>query len=52
MVSQTRDVLHGYRAAGGAVTDVVLEGVGPSPHLERPAEFRAALLKVIGHPAG
>ena len=41
MVSQTRDVLEAYRAAGGEVAEVELEGVGHSPHLERPAEFRA-----------
>jgi len=49
MVSQTRDVLDAYAAAGGAVTEVELEGVGHSPHLERPAEFRQALLRVIGY---
>jgi len=54
MVSQTRDVLDAYRAAGGAVTEVVFEGVGHAPHLERPAAFRRALLEnigYIGHPA-
>lgn len=54
MVSQTRDVLGAYATAGGEVTEVALEGVGHSPHLERPAEFRSALLQVIGyvgHPA-
>lgn len=54
MVSQTRDVLDAYRAGGGQVTEVTMEGVGHSPHLERPAEFRRALLEVIGyigHPA-
>ncbi len=49
MVSQTRDVLEAYRAAGGEVTEVALEGVGHSPHLERPAEVRRALLEVIGY---
>lgn len=49
MVSQTRDVLDAYAAAGGEVTEVVLDGVGHSPHLERPADFRHALLTVIGY---
>ncbi len=49
MVSQTRDVLDAYRAAGGEVTELALEGVGHSAHLERPAEFRRALLALIGH---
>ena len=49
MVSQTRDVLDAYRAAGGAVTEVTLEGAGHSPHLERPAEFRHGVLEVMGY---
>lgn len=49
MVSQTRDVLSAYGAAGGSVAEVALEGVGHTPHLERPAEFRHALLQVIGY---
>ncbi len=49
MVSQTRDVLDAYRAAGGDVTEVRLEGVGHSAHLEAPAEFRHAILEVIGY---
>lgn len=49
MVSQTRDVLDRYAAAGGEVTEVSLEDTGHSPHLERPAEFRHALLEVIGY---
>lgn len=49
MVSQTRDVLAAYSAAGGDVTEVALDGVGHSPHLERPVEFRRALLTVIGY---
>ena len=48
MKAQTRDVLDAYAAAGGAVTEVELEGVGHSPHLERPEEFRTALLAHIG----
>ncbi len=49
MKSQTRDVLARYSAAGGSVTEIELEGVGHTPHLERPAEFRRALLAVIGY---
>ncbi|MET0734567.1 MAG: alpha/beta fold hydrolase [Microbacterium sp.] len=49
MVSQMRDVLGAYAAAGGEVTEVAFEGVGHTSHLERPAEFRRALLEVIGY---
>lgn len=49
MVSQTRDVLDAYAAAGGDVNEVALDGVGHAPHLEAPAEFRHALLTVIGY---
>jgi pimeloyl-ACP methyl ester carboxylesterase len=49
MVSQTRDVLARYRAQGGEVTEVELDGAGHSPHLERPDEFRRALLRVVGY---
>lgn len=49
MVSQTRDVLDAYTAQGGDVTEVLFEGAGHSPHLERPAEFIAALLARIGY---
>ncbi|HWM16617.1 MAG TPA: alpha/beta hydrolase [Microbacterium sp.] len=49
MVSQTRDVLEAYRSGGGEVTELSLEGVGHSAHLEAPAEFRRALLEIIGY---
>lgn len=49
MVSQTRDVLDAYAAAGGDVIEEDWEGVGHSPHLERPEQFRAALLRRIGY---
>ncbi len=49
MVSQTRDVLDAYQAAGGHVTELELEGVGHAPHLERPGLVRRALLQVMGY---
>ncbi|MFT4136589.1 alpha/beta fold hydrolase [Microbacterium sp.] len=49
MVSQTRDVLEAYRAAGGEVTELELEGAGYAAHLERPGGFRRAVLEHIGY---
>jgi hypothetical protein len=50
MVTQTRDVLHAYTAAGGTVTEALFEGTGHSPHLERPDDFRHALVTHIAAP--
>ncbi len=50
MVGQTRAVLERYAAAGGSFTEVVLDGCGHSPHIERPDEFLAALRSL--RPAG
>jgi pimeloyl-ACP methyl ester carboxylesterase len=47
MVAQTRAVLDRYAAAGGSYTEVVYGGCGHSPHIERPAEFAAELVKLI-----
>ena len=47
MVSQTRAVLERYAAAGGSYREVVYEGCGHSPHIERPAEVAAELLTFI-----
>ncbi|MDR6904476.1 pimeloyl-ACP methyl ester carboxylesterase [Agromyces sp. 3263] len=47
MLAQTRAVLDRYAAGGGAVRELELEHCGHSPHLEKPAEFRAALLELL-----
>ena len=47
MIAQTRAVLDRYRDAGGAYREVVLTGVGHSPHLEQPEAFRVELLEHI-----
>jgi pimeloyl-ACP methyl ester carboxylesterase len=51
MLAQTRAVLDRYAADGGAYREVVLPGVGHSPHVERPREFVVALLEHLTHPA-
>ncbi len=51
MVTQTRMVLDRFAATGGAYREVVLPGVGHSPHVERPQEFAAALLEHLDVPA-
>nr|BFD86734.1 alpha/beta hydrolase [Streptomyces sp. Xyl84] len=47
MVAQTRQVLDRYAAHGGTVREIVIPGAGHAVHLERPAEFGAALLAVL-----
>ncbi len=47
MVSQTRYVLNRYREQGGTYEEVVCDGVGHTPFLERPQEFMAALTAVL-----
>ena len=51
MVTQTRAVLDRYAASGGAYREVVFEGVGHSPHVERPREFVVSLLEHLDAPA-
>jgi pimeloyl-ACP methyl ester carboxylesterase len=47
MIAQTRAVLDRYAGAGGSFTEVLLEGCGHSPHVERPGQFIDALLALI-----
>jgi pimeloyl-ACP methyl ester carboxylesterase len=48
MVGQTRRVLERYASAGGSYAEVVYEGCGHSPHIERTAEFAELLAGVVG----
>jgi pimeloyl-ACP methyl ester carboxylesterase len=45
MVGQMRAVLDQYRANGGHYWEKVIPDCGHSPHVEKPAEFRAMLLE-------
>jgi pimeloyl-ACP methyl ester carboxylesterase len=47
MVSQTRAVLERYRERGGAVREVVFEGCGHGPHIERPQRWIELLRGVL-----
>jgi pimeloyl-ACP methyl ester carboxylesterase len=47
MIAQTRAVLDRYAGAGGSFTEVLLDGCGHSPHIERPAEFLDALVALV-----
>ncbi|MEV7693672.1 alpha/beta fold hydrolase [Microbacterium sp. NPDC089189] len=49
MIAQLTDAFAAYAASGGTVQDVVLEGVGHTPHLERPSVVRRAILEAIGY---
>ncbi|MEY9954002.1 alpha/beta fold hydrolase [Leifsonia sp. EB34] len=43
MLQQIRAVLERYQAEGGVTREVVFEGSGHSPHIEKPEEFLAEL---------
>lgn len=47
MVTQTRAVLDRYAAAGGTYDEIVFADTGHSPHVEKPAEFSAALREIL-----
>jgi len=50
MVAQTRAVLDHYAEAGGRYDEVVVEGAGHSPHVERPEEFQDAFFGFLRRP--
>lgn len=52
MVAQTRRVLDRYRDAGGDYAEVVVDGAGHSPHVERPDEFNTALFGFLRRCSG
>jgi pimeloyl-ACP methyl ester carboxylesterase len=47
MVAQTRAVLTRYASAGGTYEEVVIPDTAHSPHIEKPAEFLAALTTIL-----
>lgn len=47
MVTQTRAVLDRYATAGGSYDEIVIADAGHSPHIEKPAEFSAALEEIL-----
>ncbi|MFD8826773.1 alpha/beta fold hydrolase [Streptomyces sp. NPDC059605] len=47
MVAQTRHALGRYADSGGTVREVAVADAGHAVHLERPEEFREALLEVL-----
>jgi pimeloyl-ACP methyl ester carboxylesterase len=47
MIRQTRAVLDRYAAAGGSYREVAIADAGHSPFLEKPVEFRTALLETL-----
>lgn len=48
MLGQTRSVLDGYASAGGRYREIVVPGVGHSPHIEAEGTFVAALAEHLG----
>ncbi len=51
MVAQTRALLNKYRDRGGQYTEIVFTGCAHAAHLEKPAEFVAALRDFTGRGA-
>ncbi|MGC5629727.1 alpha/beta fold hydrolase [Georgenia sp. Z1344] len=51
MVGQTRAVLDAFASNGGSYEEIVLPGIGHSPHLEDPERFRAILADLLDRPA-
>ncbi|WP_344862339.1 alpha/beta hydrolase [Planomonospora alba] len=51
MVTETRAVLDRYAEAGGSYEEIVYEGVGHSPHIERTADFTAIVTRLVADTA-
>ncbi|MCB0037540.1 MAG: alpha/beta hydrolase [Anaerolineales bacterium] len=47
MVGQTRAVLEQYAANGGTFQEVVIEGTGHTPYVEKPAEFNTSFHQLL-----
>lgn len=47
MIQQTRYVLAQYQAKGGHYEEVVIEGAGHSPHIEKPTEVHERIVQFI-----
>ena len=47
MVSQIRAVLEEYKKQGGSFSEVVIQGTGHSPYIEKPAEFNSHFHKFL-----
>ena len=52
MLGQTRALLDGYAAAGGQYRETAIQDSGHGPHLDQPAEFRAALAEHLAGALG
>jgi pimeloyl-ACP methyl ester carboxylesterase len=52
MIAQLRAFFARIRARGGVVREETLKGCGHSPHVEKPAEFRALVTAFLADNGG
>jgi len=50
MVTQTRNVLNQYLAAGGQYEEIVIPDAGHTPYIEKPVEFNAVFHRALARP--